>query len=608
MPKKKCKSQTISTCAVVCIIFLLTGMNLKAQYDKNPLLDITDEGYSMVVKKFVKIPDDDGKRPRINCITFMQDRLFVSTEVGGKIYEIKDNGDGTYSAELFFNVKDAVLLNTGRHLYTDINNWHAGLRSVAFHPDFINNGKFYTSVMEERPADTSGHHYLSDVSNPIVADGTLIEWTYDFDSNKVDEHSYRELFRIATPQFDHPMKQISFDRYAQSGDEDYGLLYISHGDGNVYNHPVHGGQARDGRGKILRINPLETVSAPYSIPPANPFPNSPDWLPETYATGMRNPHSLCFAKDDNGNVHLISANAGRDNIEEVNVVTSGENYGWNNREGTYVQLPGGGLTSGIQPLPDTEADSGYSFPAAQWSHSATILQGYNGLCIAGGFVYTIKSTGQKIYLSADFPRSGIVMYNDLDELLNAVTKLEPGVSGKDKPQDLTQAPFHLLTVYYDDDNDTLTPPVKKNWMADLINDESDYDGSGRADLRFGQDQNDNIYISGKRNGWIYEVESITPPIVDAIANRMINAENDMKLFPNPVLAGGTLHAYFQHRLKQDARITLISSDGRVIAAGTLPAGERQKLIDLGQLFVSPGFYILKGASESFTVQQEFVVR
>ena len=615
MHKTRNNFKILNSGFLICIILTITAFQANAQYSKNPLLDITDEGYTMVVKKFVKIPDDDGARPRINCITHMHDRIFASTELGGKIYEIIDNGDGTYSTQLFFDVKAAIPLNTGgRQLWASTSSYHSGLRSVAFHPDFMSNGKFYTSLMEERPSDTTGHHYLSDISDPSSADGTLIEWTYNFDSNKVDEHSYRELFRVATPQLDHPMKQISFDPLAEPDDEDYGLLYIGHGDGNIYNHPVHGGQRNDGRGKILRIDPLQTDSTRYSIPPTNPFVGDTNWLDEIYATGMRNPHSLCFAKDDTGGIHLISANAGRVNIEEVNMVTPGDNYGWNNREGTYVQLPGGGLTSGIEALPATEADSGYTFPAAQWSHSQPLFSGYSGKSIVGGFVYTIKSNNQKIYLSADFPQSGIVMYNDLDELLNAVTKLDPGDPDRDMPEDLTQAPFHTLAVYYDDDNDTNTAPIKKTWMRDVIDDDVDYDGSGRSDLRFGQDMNGNIYISNKRNGWIYEIESINPPVTPeppnptSLAANRISSGNAVTVYPNPSGANGILHAYFVNRLKEDAEIKLISSDGRIISAGLAPAGEHQHLIDLGELQITPGFYILKVQSTSFAFQQPVVIK
>ncbi len=583
---------------ILSALVLFTG-KVFAQYEKNPLLEITNDGYQMVVEKFVRIPDDNGQRPRINCITYMNNRLFASVELDGRIYEIQDNGNGTYSPELFFDVKQAILDNTGRHLASVSGSYHSGLRSVAFHPDFLSNGKFYTAVMEERPADTTGHYYLSDTEDHIDADGVLIEWTYDFDAVAVDENSYRELFRVAVPQFDHPIKQIAFDRYAQPGDPDYGLLYLGHGDGNLYNMPVAGGQNNDGRGKIIRINPLETDSSRYSIPPDNPFVNDTSWLDEIYATGFRNPHSLCFAKDDSDHVYLISSNAGRDNIEEVNVIYPGENYGWTPREGTYVQLPAGGLNSGIEALPDTEAQNGYTFPAAQWSHGAPIFEDYGGKCIVGGYIYTIEETGEKIYLSADFPESGIIMYNDLNELTHQVTKLDPDNPAIDEPEELTQTPFKILNVYFDDDNDMEIPPVQKEWMLDVINDEPSYDGSGRSDLRFGQDMDNNIYISSKRNGWIYKIESITPEEPDAISGNYMQDETALIVYPNPVLRSGSLHVSFRHKIENSATFNLISPDGKQVYSGIIQPGIVKYIIDMNSLGVKPGYYLAEISSASF---------
>jgi hypothetical protein len=589
-------------------LLLLPAM-MKAQYEKNPLLPITNDGYRMTVEKFVQIPDDDGDRPRINCFTFIQDRIFVATEVGGRIYEIIDNGGGSYEAVLFFDVKAAIPVNTGRDLAATPGSFHSGLRSVAFHPGFPENGKFYTSVMEERPADTAGHNYLSDVDDPIYADGTVIEWTYDHDAGEVDENSYREIFRVATPEFDHPIKQISFNPYAEPADEDYGLLYVGHGDGNIYNAPDAGGQNNDGRGKILRIDPLETDSTTYSIPPTNPFVGDPDWLDEIFATGMRNPHSLCFARDESGDVYLISSNAGRENIEEINVVHPGDNHGWTPREGTYVQLPGGGLNTGIQALPDNEADFGYSYPAAQWSQGQSTFNGFGGISIVGGYVYHIEETDERIYLSADFPQSGMVMYNQLDELINAVTKLDPGNPDIDEPEELTQAPFKLLNVFFDDDNDEATPAVSKTWMRDVINDEASFDGSGRSDLRFGRDMNENIYITSKRNGWVYKIQSITPPEdpPDELSGAGEMVEQAMRLYPNPAPASADLNVYFNMPLKERALITLINTDGRVITTAQLSEGVDQYAISLGELQPASGYYLMRIESGSFTTVKPLVI-
>lgn len=575
-----------------CLLFF--SFSMQAQYEKNPLVPIENENYEMVVEKFVQIPDDDGNRPRINCLTFMNERVFVSTEVGGKIYEIIPDGEDSSTAVLFFNVKDAILSNTGRNLITD-GNWHAGLRSVAFHHDFMSNGKFYVSVMEERPADTSGHHYLSDVEEPIESDGVVIEWTYDLENDTVETDSYREVLRVGVPFLDHTIKQIMFNPHALPEDEDYGLLYVNHGDGNPYYAPANGGLNNDGRGKILRIDPLQTGDDPYSIPPTNPFVGDPDWLDEIYAIGMRNPHNSCFAKDAYGNVLLINANVGRDNIEEVNLVTAGENYGWSAREGTYVQLPGGGLDTGLNALPDTEADSGYTYPAAQWSRKDAVFAGINSFSIAGGYIYYVEETDERLYISADFPRSGIVMYNRLDDLLNAVTKLDPSDAEKDEPEELTQATFYVLNVFFNEDGDTETPPLPKSHMFDVINDDANYDGSNRSDLRFGRDQAGKIYISSKRNGWVYKIQSISPPadMPDAIEESLTNNHEDIILYPNPVSRNGTLHIRLNDPLPENAQIYVYDLQGKLIMQNLLKKGNVEYNLNLEKAVITQNLYFVK---------------
>ncbi|MBC7885971.1 MAG: PQQ-dependent sugar dehydrogenase, partial [Saprospiraceae bacterium] len=387
-----------ATALFLLTLFTLSFVETYSQYEVNPLMPITNDGYTMTVQKFVKIPDDGNGRPRINSFTFFEDRIFVSTELGGKIYEIVQNGNG-YQPVLFLDVKAAIFQNTARHL-DDTDGWHNGLRCVAFHPDFLNNGKLYTSLMEERPSNATGHHYISDVNNPIDYDGVLVEWTYNHATESVNVNSYREVFRVGMPVFDHTIKDIAFNRYAKPGEEDYGLLYITHGDGSELSAIVGGGQNNDALGKVLRINPLQSGSDTYSIPPSNPFTNDDLWLDEIYSLGHRNPHTICFGKDASDNVHIIVGEAGRDNMEEVNIIKKGGNYGWSQRDGTYVHLPQGGLQTGIAALPENDAINQFIYPSAQFSKVGQAGLGFASQAIAGGYVYTDPVDGKKIYLCA----------------------------------------------------------------------------------------------------------------------------------------------------------------------------------------------------------------
>ncbi len=578
---------------LVSALMVITPSLLKAQFEKNQVLPINEDGYALILEKFVRIPDDFGNRPRINSFTYLGNRLFAGVEQGGKIYEIVDDGSGGHTVEVFLDLTTAIPLNTGRDLNVS-GNWHTGLRSIAFHPDFASNGKFYTSCMEERPADTSGHHYLSDDPDAIEADGVLIEWTYDLEAEEVDVNSYREVFRTGMPVFDHTIKQIKFNRYAEPGDEDYGLLYVTHGDGSVQSATTGGGQKNDALGKIIRINPLQDGDNTYSIPSTNPFVGDTAWMDELYAVGFRNPHTLCFGQDANDSTYLIVGNAGRDNIEEVELVFPGHNYGWSEREGTFVHLEQGGILTGIEALPDNEADFGYTYPAAQWAHNGAPGQGFVGLAIAGGYVYTMPDTQEKIYFSSDFAVTGRVFHNRLEDLLSAVIQLDPGDPDRDQPEELTQAVFYESSFLFDHDNDPETPPQNKTDIKDILNDESSYDGSNRADLRFGQDANEDLYILNKRNGWIYKVQSVLeePQVIDLAQQQTLHS-TQLRIFPNPASSTDAITVEFGQLMETDAQVWIVNTLGQQFYAGTFPTGQSQITINPAELPVKEGQYFLK---------------
>ena len=472
---------------------------------------MVNEGLGIVLQKYVQLPNTTSNAvPRLNTFAFAGNRKFVGEEHEGNIYELTENSQNGTSYSLFFNVATAVFSHTGRNL--DITNaQHGGLRGLAFHPEFASNGLFYTSIMEARPANPAHHHYLSDDTQPIAADAVLVEWTYDFTSNQVNAGSYREVFRVGMPVYDHPIKQIAFNTYAVPGDEDYGLLYITHGDGSVQSATAGGGQNNDALGKLLRINPLKNGNDPYSVPATNPFVNNSAYLDEIYALGFRNPHTLSFNKDPQGNVHLIVADVGRDNIEELNKIVAGGNYGWADREGTFVHHnDGGGIVQGVSPLPENENTWQYEYPVVQWGHRGSISAGFVGQAIAGGYVFSDNQKGIHHFIHTDFAVSGQLFYNDFQEMVTRITSLDASDPSRDHPSELTQSSVKTYDVYFDHDQNPLTSPIRKASIKELMKKESSYDGSDRADLRFGRDQEETIYILNKRNGWIYKITDIGP--------------------------------------------------------------------------------------------------
>ncbi|MEL7496699.1 MAG: carbohydrate-binding domain-containing protein [Planctomycetota bacterium] len=480
---------------------------------------LTPSGKFLEVEKLVQLPRSaTGGQPRMNSMALLGDRVFIVTDGSidgaGNIFELVTGADGSVTVELFLDVGAAVLAQTG--LLIDNSSPLNGLRSVAFHPEFATNGKLYVTYTGQRPSDPENFYYLSDPVDPVNVESVLAEFTFDFVNNVVDATSYREVFRVGMRNSEHSIRQAIFNPYSQPGDEDYGLLYVGHGDGSEQSAVSGDGLNNDGLGKILRVNPLANGVEPFSVPQSNPFVDDSEMIDEAYAIGFRNPHNLTFARDSAGNVHLIVTEIGRDNIEEINVVVAGESYGWGDREGPFVHDPISGTINGLTNLPADEATNEYTFPVAIFGHEGEIGTSFVGQAIAGGHVIqngTSELDDQFIFV--EFATDGRAYHVDFSEMLEQNTKLDPNDPANDSPEDLTWITPSELTILFDHDGDDSTVPLIRNSLKDVLDDEPDFRvvrsaGKVRADLRLGQGPNGELYILNKRNGWVYVATNTLP--------------------------------------------------------------------------------------------------
>ncbi len=257
-----------------------------------------------------------------------------------------------------------------------------GLLGIAFHPQFAVNHKLYTYSSQP----VSGVADFSTMPVGVTADhqGVLTEWLATIDGTLIfDQNSAREILRIDEPQFNHNGGAIAFDVD--------NLLYVAIGDGGgaddadgqnfidsvmVGHGDLGNGQNKDNiLGTIIRIDPLGNNSnnGNYGIPDSNPFVDI-SGLDEIYAYGLRNPYRLSF---DSQTGDLYVADVGQNDIEEINIITSGGNYGWNIREGSFGFFANGN-------------DDGYVFVQVDSSDTIDPIIEYDhdeGFAIIGGFVY-----------------------------------------------------------------------------------------------------------------------------------------------------------------------------------------------------------------------------
>jgi hypothetical protein len=170
-----------------------------------------------------------------------------------------------------------------------------------------------------------------------------------------------------------------------------GYLYLSTGDGGGNSGQDHDGGVNNGEdghtngtgnaqdrtvvyGKVLRIDPTAAVknsaNGQYGIPADNPYvvDNSiPAFLDEIYAYGFRNPWKLNF--DDpaaGGDGALYLANVGQHHREEIELITSGGNYGWGYLEGNVRLVSEGSATGEPDSSPDGTNGTPIRVPAEGW--------------------------------------------------------------------------------------------------------------------------------------------------------------------------------------------------------------------------------------------------
>ena len=284
-------------------------------------------------------------------------RLFA-TEIAGTVRVIQDNG---VLGTPLLDISGSTVLGSER-----------GLTSVAFHPGFADSGsvgyrKFYTASAEASGTGTD-HFGPSSHNNQSV----IYEWQVSTTNpNVVDAAvSPREILRINQPRQEHNVNKIAF---GPDGD-----FYIAVGDGGGGNNLSPNGQRTDTVfGSILRIDVDDTTgNGRYSIPSGNPFAgNTSGDVEEIYAYGFRNPFRFSF---DSVTDDLYAGDVGQADIEEINLIQAGKNYGWNQKEGSFRYLGSGvGVTDDLSGLPD--GFDGVD-PIGQYDHD-------DGQAVVPGFVY-----------------------------------------------------------------------------------------------------------------------------------------------------------------------------------------------------------------------------
>jgi len=258
------------------------------------------------------------------------------------------NSFGVSSVSTFIDIDDGRLVSGGE----------MGLLGMAFHPDFATNGYVYLS-------------YTSNISGLV---SRISRFSLDGTGQALDPASELTLLTVSQPYGNHNGGQIAF------GPDNY--LYIGLGDGGSGGDPHgHGQNTNTLLGSMLRIDVGDGSSGSYTIPADNPFASN-GGIPEIFAYGLRNPWRWSF---DRVTGDLWLGDVGQNNYEEIDIISSGGNYGWNIMEGAHCYNAASCDQTGL------------ILPVAEYAHT-------QGFAVTGGYVYRGSAISflQGHYLYGDY--------------------------------------------------------------------------------------------------------------------------------------------------------------------------------------------------------------
>lgn len=354
-------------------------------------VDVVEEELNVSVER--AFPELSFERPLI--VTHANDgtdRIFVAEQEG--VIKVFPNDQEVEEAEVFLDINDQVVYRDNRN--------EEGLLGLAFHPDYKENGHFYL--------------YYTTADADLTSVVTRFTVSSD-DPGRAGPNSEVELLRIKQPYWNHNGGTLAF------GPD--GMLYIALGDGGNGGDPHgHGQNLTTLLGSILRIDvDQQDDGRNYAIPDDNPFIGTTvaagrrgdtqvPAAPEIYAYGFRNVWRLSF---DRKTGRLWAADVGQNLWEEINIVESGGNYGWNVRESRHWFRPDG--NDDRRDLID---------PIWEYHHDA-------GKSITGGAVYRGSRVPELVgkYVYADYV-SGRLWALDYDENSGSV-RGNYSLTGKQQP-------------------------------------------------------------------------------------------------------------------------------------------------------------------------------
>lgn len=483
---------------ILAVLGLWVAGTMQAQVS-NPIPEpIVKRGLTVQIKEITRLPESRGKYKddatgyaRVSFVRDLPDGRRFANDSRGFLYLLDRNNRPSLYADV------AAVFP-----FADFSRLESGLIGFDFHPDFARNGLFYTvhgEVAKGNPAKLDfipPGYTQADVNHEDV----ITEWHATNPAASTFQGTRRELLRVGqvVANLTHPFGYVGFNPTSKPGDLDYGLLYTSGSDNGFSN----GGGPNAANPKqtqrldtvitaILRIDPRSpSVSGgvkglgDYTIPAINKFQadGDPKTLGEIYAYGFRNAHRHTWDLTDGT---MYAFDIGMSQIEEVNIVREGNNYGWMTREGYWdngVNKPGGKLGD-VYPLPETvlkgEVKDGFTYPVAIYDHN-------EGRSITGGVAYHGRIPALR----------GKLVFGDIQRGRLFAADLS-AIKGADDGIPRTVAPIEEIQLYTKDSSGRHTYVTLHELIEATLG-----ESIVRADLHIGQSRDGEIFVTSRQDGTI----------------------------------------------------------------------------------------------------------
>ena len=486
---------------VIQVVLVLWATSaVPAQVGDPIVAPVVKRGLSVQIRDVARLPDTRGRYPadqdaagwaRVSYVRDLPDGRRFANDSRGLLYLLDRGNEPSRYADV------AAVFSLGF-----FGSLQSGFIGFEFHPEFAQNGLFYTVHGERAPGNPATPQFIPPgfTQSDLTFHSVITEWRATNPAANVFDGTRRELLRAGhvVEFFRHPIGHVEFNPTSKPGASDYGLLYTSGSDFGFSNgggpHASDPGQTQRLDtlvGAILRIDPRSPSESggvkgvgDYTIPSINKFAadGDPTTLGEIYAYGFRNAHRLSWDLTDGT---MFASDIGMDQIEEINIVHEGHNYGWMQREGIFdngVSRPGGVLED-VLPLPeeilDGRSQDEFTYPVAMYDHN-------DGQAVTGGFAYRGRIPALRgKFVFGDIER-GRLFVADLD----AMKKADDGI-----PQ--TVAPVEEIQLYVRDAGGNRTDVT----LWELI--EAAMGGPiTRADLQISRGRNGELFVTSRQDGII----------------------------------------------------------------------------------------------------------